>query len=141
MWHSITPAKFAKFANLPAILKYLQMCVRSVVIDEVRRKQRCWLDINAGADPHLSAGTDIAQEYGDALQRDNLLHIQARLKNQKEVQLMYYRFVLGLKPNRICEQYPETFSIPTRCIQCSRTFSPACAATQLCRILSFLNEL
>jgi hypothetical protein len=84
-----------------------------VVIDEARRKQRGWLAINAIDDMPLFAGSDIAQEYWEALQRDKFWsHIQARLKNQKEVQLMYYRFVLGLKPNRICEQYPETFANP-----------------------------
>jgi len=113
MWRSITPTKFAKFGNLAVILKYLRLCVRSVVIDEARRKQRRWLDIDAVTDTPLFAGADIAQEYCEAFQRDKFWsHIQTHLKNPKEAQLIYYRFVLGLKPNRICEQYRDTFANP-----------------------------
>lgn len=113
MWRSLTPAKFGKFINLSAILKYLRLCVRSVVVDEVRRIHRCALNLTAVADTLLAASGDVAQEYSAARQRELFwLHIQARLKNAKEQRLIYYRFVLGLKPKMICEQDQETFATP-----------------------------
>lgn len=113
MWRSITPTKFAQFPSLAALLKYLRLCVRSVVIDEARRTHQACLQLHTLADTQLDSGADLAEECCDALQRTLFWsQIQARLKNPKEQQLIYCRFVLGLKPNRICEQYSDIFATP-----------------------------
>lgn len=112
MWRSITPTKFGRFATLPALLQYLRLCVRSVVIDQTRRDQQRCLELITADEP-LYASLDVAEEYSADLQRREFWnHVQAHLKNEKERQLLYYRFVMGIKPNRICEQYGETFANP-----------------------------
>src|SRR5215207_7712621 len=38
-WMAVTPERFGRFPDLPALLKYLKMCVHSVLLDEVRARR------------------------------------------------------------------------------------------------------
>jgi DNA-directed RNA polymerase specialized sigma24 family protein len=112
MWSAMTAEKFAKFPDLKSVLRYLQMCVHSVIMDEVRRGDQTKLSldddelierIDVGEDSHAEATLERVDREGVwAL-------IGARLKDDKERQVVYGSFVLGLKPRELAERFADTF--------------------------------
>lgn len=104
MWSAIQPEKFARFPDLKSLLRYLQLCVHSVVIDHVR----------AGEFATLEEPTAVLEGVEtpilDELQRQAFWQqIQRRLNDEREQQLLYYRYGLGFKPRQLCEHFPEEF--------------------------------
>lgn len=112
MWSAMSPEKFGQFPTLKAVLRYLQMCAHSAIIDEVRSSGPATSDIDDGLLPYYDGGDASAAE-DDAL--DNLYketvweEVKARLKDDKERTVVYGSYVLALKPSRLYEQYPDTF--------------------------------
>ena len=47
-WSALTPEKFLLFPDLKALLRYLQMCVHSVLVDHARQRVQFALRIEAG---------------------------------------------------------------------------------------------
>jgi DNA-directed RNA polymerase specialized sigma24 family protein len=45
MWLALAPEKFGQFANLKSLLRYLQMCVHSVILDHVRAAEQSALEV------------------------------------------------------------------------------------------------
>ena len=43
MWGVLSPQKFGQFPNLKSLLRYLQMCVHSVIVDYARRGEQATL--------------------------------------------------------------------------------------------------
>jgi DNA-directed RNA polymerase specialized sigma24 family protein len=105
LWMALTPAKFANFPSLSALLSYLQLCVHSAVTDHLRAREQA-----AQLDPDAEQGPDPQDEVLSAEARSAFWQrIQERLKSEQEVHLLYYRFVLDLKPRQICERFPDEF--------------------------------
>lgn len=112
MWSAVTPVKFARFSDLKSVLRYLQMCVHSVILDVVR-----------GAEPSalidrvetLDAGealetTCVEDQALDRVQRQAFWQeIGARLRTEQERQVVYGCFVLGMKPRELCARFPDQF--------------------------------
>lgn len=112
MWTAITPAKFENFADLKSILSYLQMCVHSVLVDYVRKREEATLldqevlaripdDETSHVEHQVSRQVD-----GQALWR----WLDGQLKNEKERHVVYGAFVLAMKPRELYAQYPGTFT-------------------------------
>lgn len=104
MWSAIPPAKFARFPDLKSLLRYLQLCVHSVIIDHIRAEELVSLEeptlIMAGVEePILDA-----LQYGAFWQE-----VRHRLHDAREEQLLYYRYGLGFKPRQVCEFFPDEF--------------------------------
>jgi RNA polymerase sigma factor (sigma-70 family) len=109
-WHALTPTKFSAFTDLRALLQYLRLCVHSVVIDYVRSLQHSQTRRNDELTDAVVDNNSLEHQYCSKLEKcDFWRRVEARLKNPKEAQLIYCRYVLGLKPSRICEQHPEIF--------------------------------
>src|SRR5439155_10253788 len=76
-WRAVAPERFQTFATLPALLRYLKMCVHSVLLDEVRRQRATadTLDLAAAeaepatADPDRSLDRLAGQELWQAIER------------------------------------------------------------------------
>ncbi len=112
MWSAITPEKFAQFADLKSVLRYLQMCAYSAVVDAVRKAGPQTVDletenlppgrvpVGSGADDHALAELD-RREFWKA--------ISARLNDEEERCVVYGAYVLGLKPRQLLEEYPGVF--------------------------------
>ncbi len=112
MWTALTPEKFEHFPDLKSILRYLQMCVHSVVVDFTR---------NAGAPSLESSLEDVEARLPartSTLEEQVEMHIQqktlwnclaARLHNEKERSMLYGSFVLNLKPQELLSVFPHTF--------------------------------
>jgi DNA-directed RNA polymerase specialized sigma24 family protein len=107
-WAYFTPAKFDKSQNLAAVLRYLQMCVRSVITDAWRKSRRIQLEQEM---------RDEAQEFSQPestsegrLQNDEFWQlIKKKSKNLKEYAVVYASFSLALSPREILAEYPGLF--------------------------------
>jgi DNA-directed RNA polymerase specialized sigma24 family protein len=112
MWAAMTSAKFSRFPDLKSVLRYLQMCAHSVVIDELRKSVALAANIDAETLP--SSGSPNGRSVDDhAL---TMLHyndfwdaIGERLHNEKERYVVYGSYILGLKPRQLIEEYRYTF--------------------------------
>jgi DNA-directed RNA polymerase specialized sigma24 family protein len=111
MWSAITPEKFNQYPDLKALLKYLQMCVHSAIIDQARKTSQVELELEAYE--HFNPGTsksDLEEHVLDALQRRKLWEeIEKRFNNEEESVVFYASFALGQKARQILESYPERF--------------------------------
>ncbi len=111
-WSAVSPDKFLRFPDLKSLLRYLQMCVHSVIVDHARMT----------ALPTLRLAPEIAVA-GDYLGQVDVIHqtialsqrqefwrwIEAHLRNEKERQVVYGSFFLNLKPREIYMHYRGVF--------------------------------
>ncbi len=111
MWVALTPAKFQRFPDLKSLLRYLQMCVHSAILDQVRSAERSRLearaeDVAGQSAPQLAVEDQaLARLQGEELWNE----ISARLRDERERRVVYCSFVLALKPREICAQFPGAF--------------------------------
>lgn len=111
MWTVLIPEKFAQFPDLKAVLRYLQMCVHSVLVDHMRRQERARLFEDEVEDTTPRRAPLPEEEVLDRVAQSELWQqLLLRLKDDKERQVVYGTFVLALKPRDIYEQYNQTFA-------------------------------
>jgi DNA-directed RNA polymerase specialized sigma24 family protein len=112
MWSAMTPAKFEGFPDLKSVLRYLQMCVHSVIMDHMRRAETAHLElddddfverIDVGDTSHAEATLDRIDRQG------MWTAIEERLKDDRERAVLYGSFVLGLKPRELAKKYDNDF--------------------------------
>lgn len=84
---------------LKALLKFLQMCVHSVIMDAIETRNDDHLD--DVDESTLDADPTIAEDFWDAIHR--------RLKDEKERLVIDASFVYGYKPRQVYEAYPDYF--------------------------------
>ena len=110
-WLAVPPAKFRQFADLAALLRYLQMCVHSVLTDHAR--QSAHLALCALPDETLvrNSQPDVASSVVDREARAAFWRmLLERVHDERDRQLVYATYVLGLKPREICRQYETLFA-------------------------------
>ena len=113
MWSAVTPEKFGRFPNLKSLLRYLQMCVHSVILDHVRSAERAML-----LDPEdnpiertAAAGPSIETQALDRVGRRAFWQeIEKRLHTAQERRVVYDAYLLGLKPREVYARAPELFA-------------------------------
>jgi DNA-directed RNA polymerase specialized sigma24 family protein len=105
MWSALNPEKFTRFPDLKSLLRYLQLCVHSVLIDHVRAKEHLVVEEGSPIDLIDPGGAYLVEED----RQDFWRRVQQRLRNHREQQLLYYRFVLDIKPRDICKRFPQEF--------------------------------
>jgi hypothetical protein len=110
-WTALPRERFAQFSNLPALLRYLQMCVHSAVLDYVRTAEQAAVsaqkDVEAAADP--AAATQEDELLSSAHREEFWREIGKRLHDEKERCVVYGSFVLALKPRELYARFPGTF--------------------------------
>jgi hypothetical protein len=112
MWGALTPVKFGHFANLRSVLRYLQMCVHSAILDQVRLAERSVTDVQPEA---LAAGRTTGNPIVEDLALDRLhwqefwRAIDSRLSDEQERRVVYGSFVLALKSRDLYAQFQDTF--------------------------------
>jgi hypothetical protein len=117
IWGVITPQKFAEFPDLKSVLRYLQLCVHSVIIDYARARERAEL-LAEDSEPERLAFSDeepddngVENKVSSRLQgREVWDGLSQRLKTEQERVLVFALFVLALKPREVFEAYPGAFS-------------------------------
>jgi RNA polymerase sigma factor (sigma-70 family) len=114
MWRGLTPEKFADFADLKSVLRYLQMCTHSVIVDYMRHKEQMVLQAQVD-EPDITG----MEGSGTAVERTILTHerradfwrwLNQQLADDQEYKVIHSSFVLDLKPREIAEQFPESFT-------------------------------
>jgi RNA polymerase sigma factor (sigma-70 family) len=108
-WISYTPAKFENAqSSLPAVLKYLQMCVHGALTDAWRKLRRIQLERDAQDEEHELSESDPTPE--ELLQKDEFWQlIRKKAKDPKEYTVVYASFYLGFSPREILDEYPDVF--------------------------------
>jgi DNA-directed RNA polymerase specialized sigma24 family protein len=112
MWVALTPNKFSRFPNLKSLLRYLQMCVHSVIVDQMRVAEQSvvGVQVEALAAEGRARGPGVENQALARVQRQDFWdQINARLRNEKERRVVYGSFVLALKPRELYAQFGETF--------------------------------
>lgn len=113
MWLGVTPQKFAAFTDLSALLRYLQMCVHSVMVDFVRNKEQK-LRLEAVEDhPYQQTErvTAVEDHIAADLSRQALWRwLNQQFKDDKERHIVQGMFILGLKPRDVQAHFPTIFS-------------------------------
>jgi hypothetical protein len=107
---ALTPVKMGNFDSLAAILKYLKMCVHSVVADEVRSRQARQLEDALETVTQEPASDDPAEDVVANIAAQNLWQIiQEELHSDDERILIYLAYVQGMKPGEICLRNRQLF--------------------------------
>jgi len=107
---ALTPAKMSNFSSLAAILKYLKMCVHSVVADEVRARQSRQYEETLDAIEHEPASDDPADDVVSNISAQDLWKIiQAELNGEDERMLIYLAYIQGMKPSEISSMHRHFF--------------------------------
>lgn len=112
MWAAVTPEKFSHFADLKSVLRYLQMCAYSVVVDAVRKAGPQAKDVEEELLPAMRAQagrTAGDQALTQVHRREFWEAISARLNDEQERCVVYGSYILGLKPREILDTYPRAF--------------------------------
>lgn len=107
---ALTPTKMGNFASLAAILKYLKMCVHSVIADELRTRQARQYEERLDAIEQEPSTEDPAEDVVSGLSARSLWQvIQEELNREDERLLIYLAYVHGMKPGEICAQHRQFF--------------------------------
>lgn len=109
-WHATSAGKLTRFDDLPSILKYLKLCLGSVLLDQARsRRRQAWLSIDDIA-PEASVTPDPSSEViGRIGRRELWATIGRELSNPRERLVARMSFVGGLSPREILARHPEKF--------------------------------
>jgi DNA-directed RNA polymerase specialized sigma24 family protein len=104
MWVALTPDKFDRFPDLKSVLRYLQLCVHSVIVDQVRAADQAILGLSV-EDVALDVSEDGPlvedQVLASVRQEEFWREINVRLHDEQERHVVYASFALGLKPREI----------------------------------------
>ena len=114
MWQGMTPEKFDDFDDLKSVLRYLQMCTHSVVVDYMRRKEQSTLAAQVEEQDVTSVDsgkTAVENKIFTRERRIDFWHwLRQNLEDEQEYKVIHSSFILDLKPREIASQFPESFS-------------------------------
>jgi hypothetical protein len=109
-WMAVGPDRFDQFTDLAALLKYLKLCVHSVLLDEVRaRKATTTGSLDEVSESH--AAPDNAEESVlGALSGQQLWRvISLELQGEAERVVALLSFARDLKPSEIFSRHPALY--------------------------------
>jgi RNA polymerase sigma factor (sigma-70 family) len=110
LWSAIPPERFAQFPDLASLLRYLQMCVHSVLTDHARSAAQSALTLMPEMVDDRLAQPDIAVAVADRAAREAFWALlRPRLRDRREREVVYAAYILGLKPREICQHYSASF--------------------------------
>lgn len=108
---TLTPDKFEGFSDIGSLLRYLKMCVHSVVIDYNRLAEQASMNSLEDASAEPSADPLPEEQVVDQSYRQTLWDlINAQLQDEKERSVIYCSFVLDIKPQEILGLFRNLFS-------------------------------
>lgn len=110
MWSAMSPEKFSSFSNLKSLLRYLQLCVSSVVTDHARSAEYHEMleDLPPGVEE--ASGVEVEQLALERTQRKTFWEaVSERLNDDKERLVVHYSYVVGFKPGEIYREKEAMF--------------------------------
>ena len=95
------PQKFGRFEHLGGLIRFLQACVHSIIVDACRR-QRAVVDVPDALASPAQALTEVeSAEFWQAIRK--------RVQDQQEACVVYGCFELGLPARKVYDLYPDQF--------------------------------
>jgi len=108
---TITPDKFRSFSDLGYLLRYLKMCVHSVIMDYTRALDYTALyDLDEAAEERSADPLPEEQAIDHSNRRTLWKSTQERLHDNQERAVIEGSFAFELKPQEIYEHYRGVFS-------------------------------
>jgi hypothetical protein len=109
-WMAVGPERFGQFSDLPGLLKYLKLCVHSVLMDEVRARRAGTTSSLDEMDDTTPAPTHAEQEVLGNLAGQQLWQaITRELQDDRERTVALLSFSRDLKPAEIYRRYPTLY--------------------------------
>jgi hypothetical protein len=110
-WSAVGADRFDQFPDLAALLKYLKLCIHSVLMDELRARRAAptsSLDEvpETAAGPHNAERSVIGKLAGEQLWAT----IAAELQDESERVVAYLSFTRDLKPSEIYSRHPSLYA-------------------------------
>ena len=108
---TITPSKFNSFSDIGFLLRYLKMCVHSVIVDHNRTTdQKRMYTLDDASDKPSTEPPLEAQAMDRSHQQAIWDWIKTRLQDEKESYVIHGSFVLNLKPQELYELFRTVFT-------------------------------
>jgi hypothetical protein len=110
-WGAVGADRFSRFPDLPALLKYLKLCVHSVMMDEIRARRGGTIgSLDEVPDTTPAAADDERNVVGKLAGEQLWGAIQRLLQDEAEQRVVYLSFARDLKPSQIAERHPDLFA-------------------------------
>ena len=109
-WGASRAGRIRRFDDLAAILKYLKMCLGSVLLDEARaRRRQAWVSMD-DVQPESDVTADPSSEaIGRLARRELWAAIGRELADPNEHLVARLSFIAGLSPREILARHPDRF--------------------------------
>jgi hypothetical protein len=113
-WSAVGPDRFAQFPDLPALLKYLKLCVHSVLLDEARARRAGTTTSLDEVPDTTPAPTNAEHSVVGKLSGEQLWEtVLGELQDEAERVVAYLSFARDLKPAEIFSRHPTLYgSVP-----------------------------
>lgn len=109
-WTAVGPSRFGQFPDLASVLKYLKMCVHSVILDEIRaRRARMTVSLDDIPEALSTMPSVEGTVLSDVVRQQLWTAVLNETSGEAEYQVTYLSFVRDLKPAEIYEHRPELF--------------------------------
>lgn len=108
-WTAVGADRFAQFPDLPALLKYLKLCVHSVLMDELRARRNAWTSLDEMPESTPSRESDEHDVLGRLASEQLWATILREMQDETERIVARLSFARGLKPAEIYEQEPGRY--------------------------------
>ena len=110
-WGAVGADRFGRFPDLPALLKYLKLCVHSVLMDEIRaRRAASATSLDEVPDSVPDKSTAEGSALGELAGEQLWEVIKRELQDEAEEKVVFLSFARDLKPAEIAERYPALFA-------------------------------
>jgi hypothetical protein len=110
-WSAVGAERFSQFPDLPALLKYLKLCVHSVLMDELRARRARVTDSLEDVPVGLPAETSAERSVVGALAGEQLwATVLSLVQDEAERQIAYLSFARDLKPAEIVSRQPQLYA-------------------------------
>jgi hypothetical protein len=110
-WSAVGPERFGQFPDLAALLKYLKLCVHSVLMDEIRARRAAPTNSLDEIPETAPSATDAERSVVGKLAGEQLWSaISAELQGEAEQVVAYLSFTRDLKPSEIFERYQRLYA-------------------------------
>jgi DNA-directed RNA polymerase specialized sigma24 family protein len=111
IWGRLDRDSFSRFPDLKSILRYLQLCVHSVIVDHLRKNDSSRRQDDLENATNLKLDDETRLRVMERLERQEIWdEIVTRLNGEMEHTCIYATFILGLKPRQIVEQFDHLFA-------------------------------
>jgi hypothetical protein len=111
-WSAVGPDRFGQFPDLAALLKYLKLCVHSVLMDDIRARRAVPVNSLEEVPETVPSTTTTAEQsvVGKLASEQLWATIAAELQDEAEQVVAYLSFARDLKPSEIFTRHPRLYA-------------------------------